>query len=143
MRCLQLSGRRRRLGKRQGPQCPRRRDDAFRACSTESASQIHHRAVDGQYFCVPIDVAVERIDATGARDAFAAGLAVAIAERRALPEAARFARGVAALERMVLALEKYVQASSSVAPPLAGSAVTSEREEQKGGSISDAQEPPR
>jgi ribokinase len=43
-----------------------------------------------------------RVDATGAGDAFAAGLAVALAEGLELPNAARFASGVAALATTAL-----------------------------------------
>ncbi len=41
--------------------------------------------------------AVSVVDTTGAGDAFNAGLAVALSERRALPEALRFASAAAAL----------------------------------------------
>jgi ribokinase len=43
-----------------------------------------------------------RVDATGAGDAFAGGLAVALAEGLRLPDAARFASGVAALATTAL-----------------------------------------
>jgi ribokinase len=48
------------------------------------------------------ELPVTRVDATGAGDAFAAGLAVALAEEQPLPEAARFASGVAALATTAL-----------------------------------------
>jgi ribokinase len=48
------------------------------------------------------ELAVGRVDATGAGDAFAGGLAVAIAEGRVLTEAAKFASGVAALATTAL-----------------------------------------
>jgi ribokinase len=48
------------------------------------------------------ELPVERVDATGAGDAFAGGLAVAIAEGRVLTEAAKFASGVAALATTAL-----------------------------------------
>jgi ribokinase len=48
------------------------------------------------------ELAVERVDATGAGDAFAGGLAVALAERQRLLDAARFASGVAALATTAL-----------------------------------------
>lgn len=44
---------------------------------------------------VPAFKPVAAVDATGAGDAFACGLTVALAERRALPEAMRFANAVA------------------------------------------------
>jgi ribokinase len=43
-----------------------------------------------------------RVDTTGAGDAFAGGLAVALAEGMQLGDAARFASGVAALETTAL-----------------------------------------
>jgi ribokinase len=43
-----------------------------------------------------------RVDTTGAGDAFAAGLAVALADGQPLPDAARFASGVAALKTTAL-----------------------------------------
>jgi ribokinase len=47
-------------------------------------------------------IPVESVDATGAGDAFAAALAVALAEGRALPEAGRIASAAAALTTMKL-----------------------------------------
>jgi len=44
----------------------------------------------------------DRVDATGAGDAFAGGLAVALSEGQSLPDAARFASGVAALATTAL-----------------------------------------
>jgi sugar/nucleoside kinase (ribokinase family) len=48
------------------------------------------------------ELPAKRIDATGAGDAFAGGLAVALAEHLTLPDAARFASGVAALKTTAL-----------------------------------------
>jgi sugar/nucleoside kinase (ribokinase family) len=48
------------------------------------------------------ELAVERVDATGAGDAFAGGLAAAPAERQPLPDAARLASRVAALATTAL-----------------------------------------
>ena len=45
---------------------------------------------------------VSRVDTTGAGDAFAAGLAVALVDRLPLPDAARFASGAAALKTTAL-----------------------------------------
>jgi ribokinase len=47
-------------------------------------------------------LAIERVDTTGAGDAFAAGLAVALLEGRSLGEAARFANAASALAITVL-----------------------------------------
>jgi ribokinase len=48
------------------------------------------------------ELTVDRVDATGAGDAFAGGLAVSLAERQSLPDAARLASGAAALATTAL-----------------------------------------
>jgi ribokinase len=48
------------------------------------------------------EMPASRVDSTGAGDAFAAGLAVGLVERLPLPNAARFASGVAALKTTAL-----------------------------------------
>jgi ribokinase len=48
------------------------------------------------------ELEVTRVDTTGAGDAFAAGLAVALAEGQRLPDAVRFGSGVAALATTAL-----------------------------------------
>jgi len=51
-------------------------------------------------------------------------------------------RGVAALERMLVSLEKYVQTSAPLARPAAAASATAGREEPNPGPVSGAQEPP-
>jgi ribokinase len=66
----------------------------------------------GERFLPRIPVAC--IDATGAGDAFAAGLAVALAEGRSLPEAAEFANAVAALSTTSLGAQAGMPARAAV-----------------------------
>jgi sugar/nucleoside kinase (ribokinase family) len=57
---------------------------------------------------------VKCIDATGAGDAFASGLAVAIAEGKTIPEAAEFANAVAALSTTALGAQAGMPGRAAV-----------------------------
>jgi ribokinase len=63
---------------------------------------------------------VQRVDATGAGDAFASALAVCLAEKRPLPEAGRFASAAAALATTRLGAQASLATRAQVEALLAG-----------------------
>jgi ribokinase len=71
----------------------------------------------GEYW-LPL-IPVVSVDATGAGDAFAAALAVQLAEERSLPEAGRFASAAAALATMKLGAQAALPRRTEVLALLA------------------------